>query len=347
VTAPALWGVVLAGGSGTRFWPLSTPATPKQFLPLVTDQPLLTDTIERFAPLIGPDRTLIVTGAGYVDDVARTTPGIPRANILGEPRAAGTAAALTWAARVIADRDPDAIMCCVHADWAVAQPEKFREALSHAATIAHTQSALVTVGIVPTRPDPGFGYIVPGELLEGNARRVSSFSEKPTRERAAELISYGGLWNSGIFVWPAARFLSEVRDKTPEVSGALSADPGDASAFFAAVQSPVSVDVGVLERSRNVVVIPGDFGWDDVGTWGALRRVRPLDAAGNATHGDTVLRDSHHNVVHVMDGTAVLYGVDNLVVVVKDGLTVVTTTDRATDLKALLEQLRPDLRDPS
>ena len=342
-----MWGVVLAGGAGTRFWPLSTPTTPKQFLPLVTDKSLLADTIERFSPLVPPERTLIVTGAIYVDDVQRTVTGIPRANILGEPRAAGTAAALTWAARVIAERDPDAVMCCVHADWSVAQPEKFREALARAAAIAHSRSALVTVGIVPTRPDPGFGYIVPGELLEGNARTVSSFSEKPTRERAAELISYGGLWNSGIFVWQAQRFLDEVRERTPEVSGALAANPADARAFFATIQSPISVDVGVLERSRNVVVIPGDFGWDDVGTWGSLRRVRPLDRAGNATHGDAVLQDAKHNVVHVMDGTAVLYGVENLVVVVKDGLTVVTTIDRATDLKTLLDTLRPDLRDPS
>jgi mannose-1-phosphate guanylyltransferase len=347
VSLPALWGVVLAGGSGTRFWPLSTPTTPKQFLPLVTDNSLLHDTVERFSPLIAPEHTLVVTGAAYVDDVARVTQGIPRANILGEPRAAGTAAALTWAARVIAERDAEGIMCCVHADWAVADPANFRDSLSRAAAIAHARGALVTVGVVPTRPDPGFGYIVPGELLENSARKVSSFSEKPTRERAAELISYGGLWNSGIFVWQAERFLSEVRDKTPEISGLLTANPSDAQTFFAAVKSPISVDVGVLERSRNVIVIPGDFGWDDVGTWGSLRRVRPLDEAGNATHGDTVLRDSRHNVVHAMEGTAVLYGVENLVVVVKDGLTVVTTVDRATDLKALLEGLRPELRDPS
>jgi mannose-1-phosphate guanylyltransferase len=347
VTTPTIWGVVLAGGSGTRFWPLSTPTTPKQFLPLVTNKPLLADTIERFAPLISPEHTLVVTGAGYVDDVEKAAPEIPRANILGEPRAAGTAAALSWAARVIASRDPDAIMCCVHADWAIAQPDKFRDALSRAASIAHARRALVTVGIVPTRPDPGFGYILPGALLEGTARMVSSFVEKPTRERAAELISHGGLWNSGIFVWQAARFLEEVRAKTPEVSGALATDESDTHAFFAAVQSPISVDVGVLERSRDVVVIPGDFGWDDVGTWGSLRRVRPLDVAGNASHGDTILQDARHNVVHAMHGTAVLYGVDNLVVVVKDGLTVVTTTDRATDLKNLLDTLRPELRDPS
>jgi len=182
-------------------------------------------------------------------------------------------------------------------------------------------------------------------LLDGSARRVSRFFEKPSRERAAELIAYGGLWNSGIFVWEAARFLKEVEARTPEVADALRAPAGDTAAFFAGVRAPISVDVGVLERSTNVLVIPGDFGWDDIGTWASLRRVRPLDANGNATHGDAVLCDAHHNVVHAMHGTVVLYGVDNVVVVTKDGLTVVTTVDRAADLKSLLEQLRPDLRE--
>jgi mannose-1-phosphate guanylyltransferase len=340
-----VWAVVLAGGAGTRFWPLSTPANPKQFLPLVTDEPLLADTVARFAPLIPPERTLVVTGASLIDAARKAAPAIPAANMLGEPRPAGTAAALAWAAQVIESRDPGAVMCCVHADWAIANAPRFRETLAAAVAIAVQRDALVTVGIVPTRPDPGFGYILPGELLDGSARRVSRFFEKPSRERAAELIAYGGLWNSGIFVWQAARFLKEVRAKTPEIADALAAQPGDATAFFAGVRSPISVDVGVLERSSDVLVLPGDFGWDDIGTWGSLRRVRPLDALGNALHGDAVLHDAHHNVVHAMHGTVVLYGVENLVVVTTPGLTVVTTIDRAADLKVLLEQLRPDLRD--
>ncbi|HKS07484.1 MAG TPA: sugar phosphate nucleotidyltransferase [Gemmatimonadaceae bacterium] len=340
-----LWAVVLAGGAGTRFWPLSTPSKPKQFLPLATNQPLLADTVARFSPMIPPERTLVVTGEALVASARKAAPSIPAENILGEPRPAGTAAALAWAAQHIEARSPGAIMCCVHADWSIANPQRFRETLAAAAALAPARGALVTVGIVPTRPDPGFGYILPGELLEGSARRVSRFFEKPSRERAAELIAYGGLWNSGIFVWEAGRFLKEVRQRTPEVSGALAASTTDAAAFFGAVQTPISVDVGVLERSTNVLVIPGDFGWDDIGTWGSLRRVRPLDANGNATHGDTVLHDARRNVVYAMAGTVVLYGVDDLVVVTKDGLTVVTTVDRATDLKVLLESLRPDLRD--
>jgi mannose-1-phosphate guanylyltransferase len=337
--------VVLAGGVGSRFWPLSTPTNPKQFLPLVTEKSLLADTVDRFSPIIPPERTLVVTGASLVRAAQAAATAIPAGNILGEPRAAGTAAALAWAAQTIEARQPGSVMCCVHADWSIAHPQRFRDALSAAAALAPQRGALVTVGIVPTRPDPGFGYILPGELLDGSARRVSRFFEKPSRERAAELIAYGGLWNSGIFVWEAARFLKEVEARTPEVADALRAPAGDTAAFFAGVHAPISVDVGVLERSTNVLVIPGDFGWDDIGTWASLRRVRPLDANGNATHGDAVLYDAHHNVVHAMHGTVVLYGVDNVVVVTKDGLTVVTTVDRAADLKSLLEQLRPDLRE--
>lgn len=347
MTTPRVWGVVLAGGAGTRFWPLSTPTRPKQLLPLVTDAPLLADTVTRFGELIPAERTLVLTAAHLVGPVSDAIPGIPRANILAEPRPAGTAAALTWAARVIEARDPGAVMVCVHADWAIANPQRFRDTLAAAASLAAQRRALVTVGIVPSRPDPGFGYILPGELLDGSARRVARFFEKPSRERAAELIAHGGLWNSGIFVWEAARFLEEAKARAPELAAALATSGNDAETFFAAVKVPVSVDVAVLERSPNVIVIPGDFGWDDIGTWAALRRVRPLDAAGNATHGDAVLVDARHNVVHAMHGTVVLYGVENLVVVTTDGLTAVTTIDRAADLKTLLEQLRPDLRDPS
>ncbi len=311
----------------------------------MTDEPLLADTVARFAPMIPPERTLVVTGAHLRRRPIAQHRRFPVENILGEPRPAGTAAALAWAAKVIEARRPGPVMCCVHADWAIANPQRFRETLSAAAKLAPGRGALVTVGIVPTRPDPGFGYILPGELLDGSARRVSRFYEKPSRERAAELITYGGLWNSGIFVWEVERFLGEVKQRTPEIADALAAPAGDTEAFFAGVRSTISVDVGVLERSTNVLVIPGDFGWDDIGTWGALRRVRPLDAHGNAAHGDTVLHESYHNVVHATQGTIVLYGVDNLVVVTKAGLTVVTTVDRAADLKSLLAALRPDLRE--
>jgi mannose-1-phosphate guanylyltransferase len=334
-----MWVVILAGGVGSRFWPLSTPDRPKQLLPLVDDAPLLLNTVDRLTSLVPPARTLILTNASIRAEIARAVPAVPAENILVEPRPAGTAAALTWAAREIARRSGrEAVMVCVHADWAIGDAKAFRKSLAAAANVAVAYRSLVTVGIVPTRPDPGFGYIRPGAEVERDVFRVERFVEKPDRLRAAQMVADGYLWNSGIFAWRVGDFLDEVRALTPELAPALAED-GDA--FFAAVRAPIAVDVGVLERSKRVLVLPGRFGWDDVGTWGALVRVRPRDPDGNALHGDVTVRDAHNNVVHAEGTTVVLYGVSDLVVVTRDGLTLVTTVERSADLKALIDSLGP------
>ena len=339
------WAVVLAGGVGSRFWPLSTPSRPKQLLPLVTSEPLLTDAVARLKPIAPPDRVLILTNDTLVPSISAILPEIPAENLIAEPRAGGTAAALTWAAQEIARRDgPDATMISVHADWAVADPKGFQRALVKAAEVAEQHHALVTVGVVPTRADPGFGYIQPGDELEAGARRVARFVEKPDRTRAEEMRRDGYLWNSGIFVWIVGDFLDDVRRLSPEVAPALHAHAHDIRSFFSSV-TPVSVDVGVLERSDRVVVLPGDFGWDDVGTWGALHRVRQRDRAGNAAQGHVHAVDSRDNVVHAPNSTVVMYGVSNLVVVVENGTILVTTVDRSSDLKTLMEALPKSVRE--
>ena len=339
------WAVVLAGGVGSRFWPLSTPTRPKQLLPLATSEPLLCDSVDRLRPIVPMDRVLILTNRTLVPVVAAMLPGIPPQNFIAEPRAGGTGAALTWAAQEIARRDgPGAVMMSVHADWAVADAPGFRRALTRAADVAEQHQVLVTVGVVPTRADPGFGYIQPGDPLDADVRRVARFVEKPDRARAEEMRANGYLWNSGIFVWRVGDFLDDVRRLTPEIAPALHAHADDLAGFFAAV-TPVSVDVGVLERSNRVVVLPGSFGWDDVGTWGALKRVRSNDAAGNALHGHVYAVDARDNVVHATDTTVVLYGVSNLVAVVHDGLVLITTVDRSSDLKTLMDALPRGVRD--
>lgn len=339
------WAVVLAGGIGSRFWPLSTPSRPKQLLPLVTDEPLLVEAVARLEPIAPPERVLILTNDTLVPAISKLLPEIPAENLIAEPRAGGTAAALTWAAQEIARRDgPNATMVSVHADWAVADTSGFQQALLRAAEVAEQQHALVTVGVVPTRPDPGFGYIQPGAELEPGVSRVARFVEKPDRARAEEMLRDGYLWNSGIFVWIAGDFLDDVRRLSPEVAPALHSHAHDIRGFFSAV-TPVSVDVGVLERSDRVVVLPGDFGWDDVGTWGALRRVRPHDHSGNATQGHVHAVDARDNVVHAPDSTVIMYGVSNLVVVVENGTVLVTTVDRSSDLKTLMEALPKGVRD--
>ena len=348
----ARWAVILAGGIGTRFWPLSTPDRPKQLLPLVDEHPLLVNTLDRMAPLVPPERTLVLTNAALVPAIAAAAPAIPRENLIAEPRPAGTAAALAFAADVIRRRAGDeAVMICVHADWAIADPERFRDTLAHAADVAARERGLVTVGVIPTRADPGFGYIEPGEPVDGSAgdaRRVRRFVEKPSRDRAAEMLVAGYLWNSGLFVWRVGDFLAEARAHTPELADALNIAASESGMlepahFFGAVSRPVSVDVGVLERSARVIVLPGDFGWDDVGTWASLHRVRRADASGNVASGTVHLAEATGNVVHAEGNAVVLYGVSDLVVITRDGLTVVTTRDRSADLKSLVEHLPPSI----
>lgn len=347
------WAVILAGGVGSRFWPLSTPSRPKQLLPLVDREPLLANAVRRMAGVAEPANTLILTNAELRDSVARAVPAIPPENIIAEPRPSGTAAALTWAASEIAKRGSthgkgeDTVMICVHADWAIADDAMFVRTLRDAAALAEAKTALVTVGIVPTRPDTGFGYIEPGEPVDGGFR-VKRFIEKPDREGAKLLVDSGALWNSGIFCWRVSDFLSEVRKHTPEVASALDQHATASSTrsreeFFAFVR-PVSVDVGVLERSDNVLAVRGEFGWDDVGTWGALRRVRTPDALGNVARGKAHLLESRNNVVHAEGDAVVLYGVSDLVVVSRPGLTLVTTVEKSEELKKLVDSLPPEIK---
>ena len=339
------WAVVLAGGVGSRFWPLSTPSRPKQLLPLVTTQPLLADSLARLAPLVPPERTLLLTNASLAPAVAEVASQVPRDNIIAEPKPSGTAAALAWAAVTIEQRaGADAVMLSVHADWAVGDDDGFRKTLRRAARAASKHKSLVTVGVVPDRADPGLGYIEPGDEVDDGVRRVARFVEKPSRKRAQQMWRAGFLWNSGIFVWRVSDFLSEIRERTPEIATALaSAGAADSGRFFSAV-TPISVDVGVLERSRRVLVLPGEFGWDDVGTWGALRRLRAADEAGNASSGTVHAVDASGNVVYAEGSTVVLFGVSDLVVVSRDGLTLVTTVQRSADLKTLVDTLPGSLR---
>lgn len=335
------WAVVLAGGVGSRFWPLSTPDRPKQLLPLVTEKPLLRDAIDRLGPIVDPSHTLVLTNANLVKPIRALLPPIPRENIIAEPKPAGTAAALTWAARTIEQRDgKDATMLSVHADWSIGNDARFREVLLLAEEAAIRTHTLVTVGVVPSRPDTGFGYIQPSDPDAETGSPVLRFVEKPDRQRAEKMLSEGYLWNSGIFVWRVGDFLDQVKLHARELTRAIALAPdAEASDFFARVSNPLSVDVAVLERSKSVTVVPGSFGWDDIGTWSALARVRTKDEFGNVTSGEVHLLDGCDNVVHADAGTVVLYGVDNLVVVARNGLTLVTTKEKAADLKRLVESL--------
>jgi mannose-1-phosphate guanylyltransferase len=352
VTELALWAVVFAGGIGSRFWPLSTPARPKPLLALVTGNSLLEDTVGRLQPLIPPERVIVVTSRDIAPAIRSAVRDLPEQNILIEPRPLGTAAALAWGVQELARRaGPETPVCAMHADLAIGFPGAFRESLGRAAAVANREKALVAFGVRPTRTEPSFGYIRVGEALdedsalsEGGAYQVSAFLEKPLHAEAEELGADGALWHSGIVVGSAKTILDKLERYTPEIAPGLDAlRAGDLPAFAELIRS-VSIERGLLERISRFFVLLADFGWDDVGTWASLRRARDLDDDGNGAHGAVEFVDAASNVVHTESGRVVVFGVSRLLVVSLPGLTFVTTLERAADLKPLLDALPGSLR---
>lgn len=338
------WAVILAGGSGSRFWPLSTPDHPKQFLPLLAEGSTAEETLSRLEGLVPRERTLIVTGPRLARTFLERF-GWPEENLLIEPRAASTAPALVWATHEAHQRDRDADVLSLHADWHVSDADAFRRTARQALEVAREAGGLVTVGIVPTRVETGYGYIVPGDPATGGAFRVSRFTEKPTAAVAGDLLARGALWNSGLFAWTAAVLLRQVATATPELGPHLPRlDAGDVEGFFAAV-TPVSIDVGLLERSADVLVVPGRFAWDDIGTWQALARIRQLDRAGNLLIGPGALTGAS-SCIAWSDGPAIVAtGVKDLVIVAANGRVLVMPRDRAAELKDILDHLPATIRD--
>jgi len=329
---------------------MSTPTRPKQLLALASDQPLILDTVERADRLTDRDRIRILAGQHLVAPFRRVLPDLPDSAYLIEPRARGTAPVLAWAAWIALADDPDAVMVSLHADHRVQPESAFADLIRDTVALATTTGELLTVGVPPTRPETGYGYIQPGEVVgtvgETRARSVVEFHEKPDADRAGGYVAAGHLWNTGLFVWRADRFLEEVHEHAPAIGEAMALlERGDVSAYFDAVPS-ISVDHAVLERSKRVAVVDATFEWDDVGSWTALRRTRPPDDRGNVSVGPVEVVDASRNIGASDGDPVVLWGVEDLVVVRASGITFVTTRERAPHLKDLLEDLPDALRSP-
>ena len=352
-TDTALWAVVFAGGIGSRFWPLSTPERPKPLLRLVGDRPLIADTLRRLHPLIPAERTLVLTSADIADAIRAAIPELPEKNMLVEPRPLGTAAALAWGAQEIINRvGRKTVFCALHADLSAQYEQEFRRSIRRASEYAAAEDApLVAIGARPTRVDTGFGYMIGGAEIEpgvpmsdGGAVTVSRFVEKPGPLQAEEFIANGAMWNTGIYCWQAGSVLDALEAQTPELSDGLSyLLAGKTDRFFGMVQS-ISIERGLLERVSSLICMPSSFGWDDVGTWACLRRVRELDDTGNGVIGDALLVDAESNVVHTESGRVVVYGVNSLLVVSLPGVTFVTSLERAAELGPLFEGLPKELK---
>lgn len=303
----------------------------------------MAEALSRARELAGPERVRLLAGRDLLPRLRKALPDLPPDGTLAEPEPRGTGPALAWAAHHVADREPGAVMVSLHADHRIAPLEAFRETMDRAIRAARRGGRLFCVGIPPDRPETGFGYVRRGARLAEGVYEARSFEEKPERERAREYLASGEhLWNTGLFVWRASDFLDVVRDRTPELAPALPRlDAGDVEGYFERVR-PISVDVGVMERAPSVGVVEATFEWDDLGVWPALARILSPDGRGNVAVGDAALVEAAENVVWSEDGRVVLFGVEGLVVARSGGQTLVTTRERAPDLKRLLASLEED-----
>ena len=341
-TDDGLWVVILAGGIGSRFWPASTHERPKQLLPLVGEKSLIVDAVERARALVPDDRLRILAGQHLAEPFHAVLDDLSDSAYWVEPKARGTCPVLAWASWQMQRQDPEAVMVSLHADHRIHSLREFQRTIHGAAEIARAEDLLVCIGAVPDRVETGFGHLERGEALstsgEITAHRVKAFHEKPGAETAQRYVSEGHLWNTGIFVWKASTFLSELAEHAPEVSECLTLLDEGVDAFFEAVPACV-VDIAVMERSSRVAMVEALFSWDDVGSWEALSRSRPSDSDGNILVGDAVTVDGRGNIVFADQGNVVLFGVDDLVVVRTGETTLVMPRARAPHLKVLLTAL--------
>jgi mannose-1-phosphate guanylyltransferase len=343
-----MYAVIMAGGSGTRFWPASREKRPKQLLPLGgnADEPLLASTVRRLAPLAPPERVIIATGAHLREAVERAVPAVPRENILCEPMARNTAPCIAWATRTIARRaGDDALVGVFPSDHYIPNEPAFLDVVRRALAAAN-RGYLATIGIVPTHPETGYGYIEVGEDIGEGAHAVARFVEKPDRARAEQyLAGKRHLWNAGQFFFRAGTMLSAVSKHLPALAQALDVVDTDLAKAFAAMPS-ISIDHGVMEKETKLAVIPGDFGWNDVGSWQATWELAKKDERGNAAPEGSITVDAGGNLVWDATSAAgkkkrvALVGVKDLVVVETDDALLVIPRERAQDVRAVVDELK-------
>jgi mannose-1-phosphate guanylyltransferase len=349
-----LHAVVMAGGSGTRFWPKSRRNRPKQLLRLYGDATMLQQTVARIAPVVTPERTLIITGSDQADAVRAQLPQLPPENVVAEPCPRDTAPCVGLAAEIVARKDADGTMIVMPADHVIQPNEKFLATVNAAVSVIDADpTAFVTFGIKPTHPETGYGYIERGEALPSNSgialHRVAQFREKPDRATAEQFLAEGRFaWNSGIFVWRARAILDALKSHRPTLAAALDRvgrslgtpeEEGTVAREYPLMEK-VPIDKAVMEKATNVRVLEVVYDWNDVGDWRALTALVPPDDKGNTTQGKVFANDTTGSIIVSDDGGVIAtLGVDDLVIVQSGGATLVARKDQLDKLKSLVEGL--------
>jgi mannose-1-phosphate guanylyltransferase len=348
--------VIMAGGVGTRFWPRSREKTPKQLLEIVGKGSMLQNTVARLAPLIPPERTFIVTNRSQKTLVAKQLPAIPPGHIIDEPVGRNTAPCIGLAALHVCREFPDATMLVSPADHVIHDTQEFLRVVELAAAIATESDNLLTIGIQPTHPETGYGYIQTftdegphNPYLSRGVLRVKTFAEKPNVPTAERFLSSGDfLWNSGMFMWRSDVILREIERSLPDLHGELKKiDATIGTAHYQQTLETVyglirgiSIDYGVMEKSKNVFVIPGTFGWNDLGSWDEVARISGKDASGNSITGKVIQKDTHGSYIYSPDKVVATIGVDDLIIVNTDDALLICRKGRSQDVKEISDYLR-------
>jgi mannose-1-phosphate guanylyltransferase len=337
--------LILAGGSGTRFWPLSRKSRPKQLLALEGERTLLRDTMERLAPGIPPESVWVCTTEALADAVRRDLPEVPPEQILSEPEGRNTAPAIAWAVRSMPEEVRSEVVAVLPADHRMGDPAAFRDALERAARMVEREDRVMTLGVVPRWAETGYGYLelepASGAGSEG-VRRVRRFVEKPSAENAERFVRSGNyLWNAGIFLFRGVTLLDVVARLQPELARGLeeiAAAPERLRELYSRLPAD-SIDYAVMEKLDGIATVPLDCGWSDLGSWEALDEVLPKDAQENTGHGDTLAVDARGNLLFADQGTIAVLGVEGLVVVRTGDAVLVMPKARSQEVRKVVNEL--------
>jgi mannose-1-phosphate guanylyltransferase len=348
-----MYGVIMAGGSGTRFWPRSRETRAKQFQSILEDQPLIEATLNRFRFCLSKENTYIITKRSQEQALNQLHLDVPMQNILFEPIGKDTAPCIGLAAIHIQKRDPDGIMIVTPADHMVGDEKIFQNTILAAVDVVKQTGDMATIGILPDRPATGYGYIQIekpyGRIRDIESYHIKTFAEKPDLETAQSFLKSGDFfWNSGIFVFRASTYLKQLDELQPEIHDGLMEIQGrigrpDYEESLRRIYQQIrgiSIDFGIMEKAKNVIMVKGTFLWNDLGSWERVYKLSHKDGMGNVVHGEAILIDTQNSFVRNAKGLVAVLGLENIVVVQEEDVTLICRMDKTEDVKKVVDKLR-------